>query len=79
MSTDIVKGAPDYIGMLEVLATGQRNIPCEGIAYVHEDIIKDSAEYLFKVVVSARNAPVKEYSVIATLTDDWKAADMRPI
>jgi hypothetical protein len=79
LSKDIVKGAPDYIGVLEVFANGERNILCEGLGYAREDIIRDPGEYLFKVVVSARNAPVKEFSVIAMLTDDWKAADMRPI
>jgi hypothetical protein len=76
---DVVKGVPEYIGVLQVLATGEKQIPCEGMAFVHKDIIKDPGEYLFTVVVSASNAPVKEYSIVATLADHWKAADMRPL
>jgi hypothetical protein len=78
-SVDIVKGAPEYIGLLGALATGERQIPCEGLAFVNEDIVKQPGKYLFRVVVSAQNAPTKEYSVFATLADNWKATDMRPI
>jgi hypothetical protein len=77
-SVDIVQGAPEYIGVLSALARGETQIPCEGMAFANEDIIKEPGEYFFKVVVSARNAPVKEYSIMATLANDWKATDIRP-
>ena len=73
-TVDIVRGAPEYIGLFNVLSNGERHAVARSWSLAHRNMFNEHGEYIFKIVVSAKNAQPKEYEIVGTLTDDWTTA-----
>jgi hypothetical protein len=78
-SVDLVKGAPGYVGLMNLLDTGEKQVPsAQGWSFTRQTMFDEPGEYLFRVIVNGRNASPKGYAVKLTLTGDWQTATMQP-
>lgn len=75
----LVTGVPQYLDVVNVMADGRVRVATEKRSWPfdRQGMFKTPGDYVFTVVVSGvGSVATPKYSIVLTLTDDWKAASM---
>jgi len=76
---DIIKGVSAYLDVININQNNNLRACCGGWPNNQQSFFKRHGNYIFKIVLSARNStPLSPYSFRVDFTGDWQTSTMEP-